>query len=170
MRRSNRASYIHENITHNPPLTHRFHGNGGDILVISTAGTTELGGFIIADENASGRVSLMGGCLVVTSHYGAAFQTLNGCGIGVLTPGQGGEVFMQTDSKRITFGQGTGAASCIDFQTDSHGQLSLHEATEEAYVAGVNVGKIRLNGSPTSPDKFRFINLPPQGIYTLDTP
>lgn len=156
----------------NGPLPHTqgILNMSGGILVINPPGTTELPGFIIANDGASGRVTLTGGLLVVASRYGTAFQPLNGRGVGILTLGQGDGVFMQTDSKRITFGQGGGAASYIDFQAGSRGQLSLNEATEEDYVAWVNAGKIRLNGQPTTPDKFRFVNLPPQGIYILATP
>ncbi len=153
-----------------PPHTQGVLNMSGGILVINPPGTTELPGFIIANENGSGRVTLTGGLLVVTSRYGTAFQPVNGRGVGILTLGQGDGVFMQTDSKRITFGQGGGAASYIDFQAGSRGQLSLNEATEEDYVAWVKAGKIRLNGQPTTPDKFRFVNLPPQGIYILATP
>ena len=152
------------------PPTQGILNMSGGILVINPPGTTELGGFIIANENASGRVTLTGGLLVVTSRYGTAFQPLNGRGVGILTLGQGDGVFMQTDSKQITFGQGGGTASYIDFQAGSRGQLSLNEATEEDYAAWVNAGKIRLNGQPTTPDKFRFVTLPPQGIYILATP
>ncbi len=156
----------------NGPLPHTqgILNMSGGTLVINPPGTAELGGFIIASESASGRVILTGGILVVASRYGTAFQPINGRGVGILTLGQGDGIFMQTDSKRITFGQGGGAASFIDFQAGSRGQLSLNEATEEDYVAWVNAGKIRLNGQPTTPDKFRFVNLPPQGIYILATP
>ncbi len=142
----------------------------GGILVINPPGTAEFPGFIIANDGASGRVTLTGGLLVVTSRHGTAFQPFNGRGVGILTLGRGDGVFMQTESKQIIFGQGGGAASYIDFQAGSRGQLSLNEATEEDYVAWVNAGKIRLNGQPTTPDKFRFVNLPPQGIYILATP
>jgi hypothetical protein len=152
------------------PHTKGIANMSGGILVINPPGTAELPGFIIANENTSGRVTLTGGLLVVASRHGTAFQPLNGRGVGILTLGQGDGVFMQTDSKLITFGQGGGAGSYIDFQAGSHGQLSLNEATEEDYVAWVNAGKIRLNGQPTTPDKFRFVNLPPQGIYILATP
>ncbi len=152
------------------PHTQGIVNMSGGILVINPPGATEFGGFIIADENASGRVTLTGGLLVVTSRYGTAFQPRNGRGIGILTFGPGDGVFMQTDSKQITFGQGGGAASYIDFEAGSRGQLSLNDATEEDYVAWVNAGKIRLNGQPTTPDKFRFVTLPPQGIYILATP
>ena len=57
----------------------------------------------------------------------------------------------------------------IDLQAGSRGQLSLNAATEENYIASVKSGHIRLNGQPTTPDKFRFVNLPPQGIYILAT-
>jgi hypothetical protein len=152
------------------PHTYGILNMSGGILVINPPGTAEVGGFIIADENASGRVTLTGGRLVVASRYGTAFQPVNGRGTGILTLGPGDGIFMQTDSKRITFGQGGGAASYIDFQAGSRGQLSLNEATEEDYVAWVKAGKIRLNGEPTTPGKFRFVNQPPQGIYTLATP
>ncbi|HSH93173.1 MAG TPA: hypothetical protein VK968_03435 [Roseimicrobium sp.] len=156
----------------NGPLPHTkgILNMSGGILVINPPGTAELGGFIIANDGASGRVTLTGGILVVASRYGTAFQPLNGRGVGILTFGQGDGVFMQTDSKQIIFGQGGGSASYIDFLAGSRGQLSLNEATEEDYVAWVKAGKIRLNGQPTTPDKFRFINLPPQGIYLLATP
>lgn len=152
------------------PHTQGFLNMSGGILAINPPGTAELAGFIIANESASGRVTLTGGLLVVASRHGTAFQPLNGRGVGILTFGQGDGVFMQTDSKQITFGQGGGAASYINFEADSRGQLSLNEATEEDYVAWVRAGKIRLNGQPTTPDKFRFISLPPQGIYLLATP
>ena len=152
------------------PHTQGILNMSGGILVITPPGTAELPGFIIANDNARGRVTLTGGLLVVTSRHGTAFQPLNGRGVGILSFGEGDGVFMQTDSKQITFGQGGGAASYIDFEAGSRGQLSLNEATEEDYVAWVNAGKIRLNGQPTTPDKFRFVNLPPQGIYLLATP
>lgn len=152
------------------PRTQGVLNMSGGILVINAPGTSELGGFIIANENASGRVTLTGGRIVVASRYGTWFQPTNGGGGGILTFGPGDGIFMQTDSKTIVFGQGGGDASYIDFQAGSRGQLSLNKATEEDYVAWVKAGKIRLNGRPTTPDKFRFVTLPPQGIYILATP
>jgi len=141
---------------------------GGGTLVVNTPGTPELGGFIIANENVSGRVTLTGGIVVVTSRYGTAFHPLAGRGHGVLIFGPGTGVLMQTDSKQISFGPGED--SYIDFQSGSRGRLILNEATEEDYVAWVKAGRIRLNGQPTTPDKFRFLSLPPQGNYMLANP
>lgn len=142
----------------------------GGTLVINTPGTPELGGFVIGNNHANGQVTLTGGLLVVASRHGTTFQPSHGRGIGRLTFGPGDGVFMQTDSKQIAFGQGGGETSYIDFQPGTRGQLSLNEATEDDYVAWVQAGKIRLNGQPTTPDKFRFVSLPPQGIYILANP
>lgn len=140
----------------------------GGILEINSPGSPELGGFIIGNENASGRVTLTGGIVVVTSRYGTSLHPLAGGGNGILTFGLGDGILMQTDSGKIAFGQGED--SYIDFQSGSRGQLSLNEATEKDYIAWVNAGRIRLNGNRTTPDKFRFLSLPPQGIYILANP
>ena len=113
-------------------------------------------------------VILTGGIVVVTSRHGTAFHPVAGRGNGILTFGPGDGIFMQTDSKQISFGPGED--SYIDFQSGSRGQLNLNEATEEDYIAWVNAGRIRLNGKRTTPDQFRFVNLPPQGIYILANP
>jgi hypothetical protein len=140
----------------------------GGSLVVNSPGSPEMGGFIIGNENVPGRVTLTGGIIVVTSRYGTLFHPLAGQGNGILTFGSGDGIFMQTDSKQIAFGQGED--SYIDFQSGSRGQLSLNEATEEDYMAWVNAGRIRLNGKRTTPDTFRFVSLPPQGIYILANP
>jgi hypothetical protein len=72
----------------------------GGTLVINSPGTAELGGFIIANENASGHVTLTGGLLVVASRYGTAFQPLNGRGVGILTLGQGDGVLCRRTPSR----------------------------------------------------------------------
>jgi hypothetical protein len=140
----------------------------GGTLAVNTPGSPELGGFIVANENVSGRVILTCGIVVVTSRYGTWFHPIAGRGNGILTFGPGDGIFMQTDSKQIAFGPD--GDSYIDFQSGSRGQLSLNEATEEDYIAWVNAGRIRLNGKRTTPDQFRFVNLPPQGIYILANP
>lgn len=141
---------------------------GGGTLMINSPGSPEVGGFIIGNENASGRVTFTGGIVVVSSRYGTSFHPLAGRGNGMLTFGPGDGILMQTESKQIAFGQGED--SYIDFQSGSRGQLSLNAATEEDYIAWVNAGRIRLNGKRTTPDKFRFVSLPPQGIYILANP
>ncbi len=140
----------------------------GGTLVINSPGRPEEGGFIIGNENVPGRVILTGGLVVVTSLHGTAFHPVAGRGNGILTFGPGDGIFMQTDSKRISFGPGED--SYIDFQSGSRGQLTLNEATEADYIAWVNAGRIRLNGKRTTPDRFRFLNLSPQGIYLLANP
>ncbi len=165
-----------------PPVERNFRiGNGrrvantlgilnvsGGILEINSPGSPELGGFVIGNENVSGRVTLTGGIVAVVSRHGTSFHPLPGQGNGILTFGPGDGILMQTDSKQISFGPGED--SYIDFQSGSRGQLSLNEATEEDYIAWVNAGRIRLNGTRTTPDKFRFVSLPPQGIYILANP
>jgi len=140
----------------------------GGMLLINAPGTPELGGFVIGNETVSGRVTLTGGLVAVSSRHGTRFHPLPGQGTGVLTFGPGDGILMQTDSKQISFGPDEN--SYIDFQSGSRGQLSLNEATEADYIALVNAGRIRLNGNRTTPDKFRFVNLPPQGIYVLANP
>ena len=139
----------------------------GGTLVVSTPGHPGLGGFIIACDNAVGQVLLTGGLLVVSSPHGTSFQPTGGRGIGTLTFGPGDGVFMQTDSKQISFGEGGGADSFINFRSGSGGQLSLNGASRADYEAWVKAGRIRLNGIPASPDKFRFLQLDTQGIYLL---
>jgi len=140
----------------------------GGTLVINSPGRPEEGGFIIGNENGSGRVILTGGIVVVTSLQGTSFHPGAGRGNGILTFGAGDGILMQTDSKQISFGPGED--SYIDFQSGSRGQLNLNQATEEDYIAWVNAGRIRLNGKRTTHDRFRFVNLPPQGIYILANP
>jgi len=165
-----------------PPIERNFRiGNGrrgtntlgvlnvsGGTLVVNAPGSPELGGFVIGNENVSGRVTLTGGIVVVASRHGTTFHPLPGQGTGMLTFGPGDGILMQTDSKQISFGPGE--ESYIDFQSGSRGQLSLNEATEEDYIAWVNAGRIRLNGKRTTPEQFRFVSLPPQGIYILAKP
>ncbi len=148
----------------------RTHGSlnlTGGILEIACPGDIGLGGLVIANSDASGEVNLGGGLLVVTSIFGSSFQPSGGRGVGMLTFGPGDGVFMQTDSKHITFGTGGGESSYINFLSGSAGQLSLAGAKEEDFRQWVLDGKIRIDGRIATPDRFRYLALENQGVYLL---
>lgn len=139
----------------------------GGILEVNTPGDVGLGGLVIACDDADGEVTLGGGLLVVSSIFGTSFQPVGGRGVGTLTFGPGDGVFMQTDSKQITFGAGGGGDSFINFLPGSRGQLSLAGATRADFEQWVREGRIRIDGRNATTDRFRFLALENQGIYML---
>lgn len=140
----------------------------GGILVVNTPGDIAMGGLVVANDQASGEINITGGMVVVASIYGTSFQPGGGTGVGVVNFGPGDGVFMQTDSRLIRFGETEGgAASHINFMRGSRGQLSLSGARRADFEAWVTAGKIRIDGQPTTPDRFTYIEIEGQGIYQL---